>query len=73
MEVKYPTMVNSCLILNWELCEELFGGTGEAFILEDGSVSTETMGVFEDTFLFCILSKIGVQIIFYITHHRISN
>ena len=45
-------MFNSYLILNWELCEELFGGTGEALILEDGSVSAETMGVFEDTVLF---------------------
>ena len=45
-------IVNSSLILNWELCEELFGGTGEALILEDGSVSADTMGIFEDTVLF---------------------
>ena len=45
-------MFNSYLILNWELCEELFGNTGEDIILEDGSVSAETMGVFEDTVLF---------------------
>ena len=45
-------MFNRYLILNWELCEELFGNTGEALILEDGSVSAETMGIFEDTVLF---------------------
>ena len=45
-------LIYSSLSLNWELCEELFGGTGEALILEDGSVSADTFGVFDDTFLF---------------------
>lgn len=45
-------MFNRYLILNWELCEELFGGTGEVINLEDESVSTETLGLFEDTVLF---------------------
>ena len=45
-------LIYSSLSLNWELCEELFGGTGESLILEDGSVSADTFGVFDDTFLF---------------------
>ena len=45
-------MFNSELILNWELCEELFGDTGEDLTLEDGSVSDNTLSVFEDTVLF---------------------
>ena len=51
------------LSLNWELCEELFGGTGEALILEDGSVSADTFGVFDDTvlFYFAYLAKIDYQ------------
>ena len=49
---KIKDIINSNLILNWKLCEELFGGSGEALILEDGSVSADTLGVFEDTVLF---------------------
>ena len=45
-------MFNKELILNWELCEELFGNTGEDLTLEDGSVSDNTLSVFEDTILF---------------------
>ena len=45
-------LIYSSLSLNWELCEELFGGTGESLILEDGSVSADTFGVFDDTVLF---------------------
>ena len=43
---------NRNLILNWELCEELFGGSGESIALEDESVWDDTMSVFEDTVLF---------------------
>ncbi len=52
---------NREIMLNWDLCEELFGGTGETIHLEDGSadlamfdgsVYAETMAVFEDTILF---------------------
>lgn len=43
---------NGVLGLNWEVCEELFGDTGESFQLEDGSVCDETINVFEDTVLF---------------------
>jgi len=63
----------TCYFLYWELYEKLFGGTGKVINLEDKSVSTEILGLFENTVLFCILSKIGVQIIFYITHHRNSS
>ena len=31
-------MFNKELILNWELCEELFGNTGEDLTLEDGEM-----------------------------------
>ncbi|MAO71413.1 MAG: hypothetical protein CMD02_02755 [Flavobacteriales bacterium] len=56
---KIKDIFNRYLILNWELCEELFGGTGEVINLEDESVNAETLGLFEDTvlFYFAYLSK----------------
>jgi hypothetical protein len=52
-------LFNGELILNWELCEELFGGSGESIALEDESVWDDTISVFEDTglFYFAYLAK----------------